>query len=1381
MSSYICLTHALADQTEAVLLSDTLIAYGFRCRRIHEATDPTTRARYLTGAAQVIALTSNNAHRAETVSADLRRLSDKGRVPICVSLEDNPIDDRFCHDTLDSDRIRYIERIPFPSGETPDAQAVGLFIHRLMIHRLVRIEGAFSPSRCRQDSYGRVIALAAAAHRGDREFAYALGCAYERGEGVPVLESIAATWIVRAAELGHPDAKLHLGELYLSGWGVEPDEAHAVALFTEVAETGNVRAEYRLGLCYLNGIGVVTDPVRAIHYLRRAARWGYPPALFRMGLLLRDGVGTAPDTGLAIRLIYDACRRGAAAEALYRSSASGLSNGRIFSSVSTEEDADDASVSGLHALSDLAKSDHSNAAGASAVAYPLPPSLYGTRAAKSAHLMTMRNWRSRLFRVSEKETLHASSRRISSEHPLFMRSAYTASRRPETAWIGSLTRAGHPTAPGGGQASGHPALYIDRDDLAVGVPFDLSEAAVALGGLLENGGTTGGRYELHPHPTRALVWYRYALRRGNTEALYRLANAYRRGKGALPDPAWAVVLYRMSAEWGDVRGQFSLAVACERGIGTDTDIPEAIRRYEQAAAIGYPPAQNNLGGCYEYGIGVPKNILTAVEWYVHAANAGLPEAMCRLGLCYECGRGVAMDRFHAFELYQKAAETGNAYALYRLGVCYDLGYYGGSEDADNGAHTSLSPCPPRYAEAIKCWKMAADRGVAEASYAMALCYAHGHGVRPDLEHALSYLRAADKGNCLQAVYRLAMCYLEGNGVVPNPNRAVATLERAIHLWRDGGSMYRANAAPLPYCAYTPTETAGDALYMLGYCILTGVGDKYAALRREERMLRALPLLQEAAALGHVGADIAMGDLYAYGQLPTPDGDGTDRAEALYRRAVRVSAARRGAVCPLPPKPDEEAREPEAPILSSVSLPDRRSTGLLASGADLLGILSIPALLTLARELLTGDLEVATDEAVSENPDPTPDPRARAWQYLADAAEQGSAEARVHMAKCAYYGIGTPKDPLTAMRLLKLAGEAPNGPVTAFLWLGDLYRTARCDGEHQLIEADNTYLRGLAVTPNGSEVGPYIVPERKEAHLSPERLARTEILFRLATFRAHYLSDMADGDEPTESAEGIDRRETFSYFAEAVLMGHPTAREDLARMYAEKRQYPHATAPARKAALPSRPSRRRRGRRMLPATRNHRMWLEDYYSELWLEPQPFIFSPRPQGLPSQIARRMQAPVTTEMLADALYYLGECFFEGYGITPSYSAAVACFREVVSMTLDTPRGTPAPWAWVWSQYSLGWCLLKGKGTLRNEREAVKWLTAASRSLGEACCLLGECHERGIGVDKADLREAIKYYRRALKLGCTRAERKVKEIEVILHARVLEAEKQHAEHSLD
>ena len=122
-----------------------------------------------------------------------------------------------------------------------------------------------------------------------------------------------------------------------------------------------------------------------------------------------------------------------------------------------------------------------------------------------------------------------------------------------------------------------------------------------------------------------------------------------------------------------------------------------------------------------------------------------------------------------------------------------------------------------------------------------------------------------------------------------------------------------------------------------------------------------------------------------------------------------------------------------------------------------------------------------------------------------------------------------------------------------------------------------------------------------------------------------------------------------------------------------------------------------------------------------------------------------------------HIGDGYYEGrLGLPRAPEKAVWCYRKAA----DVPGQ-------VWAQYSLGWCLLYGAGTSASPAEAVKYLTRAAVSHSGACYELAACYEQGRGVDVPNLRVALKYYRKALKLGETRAAAKVKVLEKTLKKR--------------
>ena len=429
---------------------------------------------------------------------------------------------------------------------------------------------------------------------------------------------------------------------------------------------------------------------------------------------------------------------------------------------------------------------------------------------------------------------------------------------------------------------------------------------------------------------------------------------------------------------------------------------------------------------------------------------------------------------------------------------------------------------------------------------------------------------------------------------------------------------------------------------------------------------------------------------------------------------------------------------------------------------------IDALMSLVERSMTtaGAAAAEGDEGTAEMA------RVHTWRTLASASEEGSLDAAVSMAACAYHGYGTPQNFNTARWFLDKAARAEEGRVTASLWLGDLYYAGK-KGEASPALADEAYLRAISLPETRSECGDYTLRERREARAKRDRVARAEACYRLATLRAVHFAD------------GEDVRESFPYLVRAVLMGHTAARDDLARMYAFESTYIDATAPKEKKRLGGRWSspaglyarrrlHRRDGGSATPrdarAGRSHEGWMTDYYTALWLEPVFFSLGMRATSAPADRPEYVSATVTLAMTAAALNYLGDCLFFGKGLPADPAAAAACYREVADMTVPTSRGQGLPMGQAWAQYSYGWCLLHGKGVREDPRAAVGYFTRAAKTHAEACYVLGECYEGGIGVDTADEVEAYRFYRKSMKLGYRKAEIKVKAMEKLLRERVEE-----------
>lgn len=216
MNPYICVTYAHDDRQSADLFGRGLSRYGFRYDCMDERIPTDIRREILSGSSLLIALTSTAAARVETVASDIRHALERGMGVLCISLRDNELDHRFCTGTKGGAVL-----IPFPTDDTPDRHTLTLFVHRLFVRHLARLDGCFDDESCDNNVYGQLVRCAYHAHRGDYDACFELGRAYELGLGVPALEKEAARTVHGPDPLEPPGCVLYDGRV-LRGHGFRP-------------------------------------------------------------------------------------------------------------------------------------------------------------------------------------------------------------------------------------------------------------------------------------------------------------------------------------------------------------------------------------------------------------------------------------------------------------------------------------------------------------------------------------------------------------------------------------------------------------------------------------------------------------------------------------------------------------------------------------------------------------------------------------------------------------------------------------------------------------------------------------------------------------------------------------------------------------------------------------------------------------------------------------------------------------------------------------------------------------------------------------------------------------------------------------------------------
>ncbi len=812
-------------------------------------------------------------------------------------------------------------------------------------------------------------------------------------------------------------------------------------------------------------------------------------------------------------------------------------------------------------------------------------------------------------------------------------------------------------------------------------------------------------------------------------ALGRLLEVGSVKEGIHPSSRGALMWYRRSLIHGHVGAVFRLGDAYRSGAGVPADRYQGVKLFRRAAELGSRRGQFALGVCCERGDGIAYDPKEAVRWYELAAKGGYAPAQNNLGGCYENGIGVPEDFLAAVEWYNRASAEGEPNAICRLGLCYENGRgvpqneeraFRLYEDAARQKHPYALyrlglfydrgvTVNAQVAYAAHLYERAATGGVGDAAYAMALCCQEGRGIRKNLQESLEWLKKAAQWGSVQGCYWLGMAYLEGKAVIRNRALADDCFARCIELYKAMSRRAVENHDRLyPTDGMTLKETVGKAYYMLGY----------GQIRDGKDATEALAYFREAAIYECREAMTAVGDLYTFGLISTGV-VAEDRAMAFqaYEAAAEQS--------------------------------------------------HVDALLSLA----TGYETMAQEATAVGEGDRAEEYRRLAHGCLVRGAKLGSVYALIGLAGCLWFGYGVKKNRNLAYDYLRRANgladdqyRATKGAhknTLAALWLGDLYLSApetRATVSSQTAcfkAAYGAYTEAVSAPLTSVEDTLYLLPPRLQKRRASEEKAKAEAQYRLAVLGLLHFNHM------------MTLKQILEPMGAAVLSEHTQATEDLTRLYLyQKEQESHARTST--SSNPVEPKRLFKKKAQSVAeeqasTTYYQAFGKLYYGGLRLLPKPFTLeSMMPRQNNDMLPEMFRAPLTDMQKAEALNRLGDRYFYGQDINRSESAAVICYRRAAQVTV--PRGTQPPGGIAWAQYSLGYCLLHGLGTKQDPVEAVRWLTAAAKYHGEAAFLLARCHLDGVGVDRSDRIEALKYYRRALKFGRSEAEEFILSLEALI-----------------
>ena len=253
-----------------------------------------------------------------------------------------------------------------------------------------------------------------------------------------------------------------------------------------------------------------------------------------------------------------------------------------------------------------------------------------------------------------------------------------------------------------------------------------------------------------------------------------------------------------------------------------------------------------------------------------------PDRQYNLGIGYYYGDGVPQNYAEAVKCFRKAAEKGNANAQFYLGVCFDNG----------------KGVPQDYSEAVKWYRKAAEQGDADAQCNLGVCYENGDGVPLDYSEAVKwYRKAAEQGNA-NAQYNLGVCYANGKGVPQNYSEAAKWYRKAAEqgnanaqnnlgvCYENGNGVRQDYSEAVKWYRKAAEQGNANAQYNLGVCYENGNGVP-------QDYSEAVKWYKKAAEQGDADAQYKLGVCYE-GGFGVPQN--YSKAAKWYRKAAEQGHA-----------------------------------------------------------------------------------------------------------------------------------------------------------------------------------------------------------------------------------------------------------------------------------------------------------------------------------------------------------------------------------------------------------------------------------------------------------------------------------------------------------
>lgn len=322
---------------------------------------------------------------------------------------------------------------------------------------------------------------------------------------------------------------------------------------------------------------------------------------------------------------------------------------------------------------------------------------------------------------------------------------------------------------------------------------------------------------------------------------YSLAYMYDTGEMIPEDHKNAVKYYLMAADMGHAQAKRNLTLLGHRVYSDYEEYEAAFKLLKLAAKEGDVEERYYLGrvyfrGIYSKGMGRKPDFKKAVKWFRLSAKQGDVRAqdmlalLCLIGECAKYnddgmtpkyddkGKTIKNNNREAVKWYRLAAEKGYAKAQFNLGLRYEYGT-GIKQD---------------YEKAVKWIELAAEQGHVDAQYHLGMVYKKGEIAKKDYKKAMKWFKLLIDYGFPQAQYHIGDMYENGLGVQQSYKEAIKWYRLSVN---QGGS---------------------SAKRKLGILYKNGQGVK-------QDRYKAFDLFKESCDAGNLGSCMELGEAYIRGE------------------------------------------------------------------------------------------------------------------------------------------------------------------------------------------------------------------------------------------------------------------------------------------------------------------------------------------------------------------------------------------------------------------------------------------------------------------------------------------------------------------------------------